>query len=666
MTVDANALLVEDHTVDEDVVTPIGDEIDAPREVWERIQARIEEHLHMAEMATTRLLEGPLDAETIGPTLESLDSLATWLGDLGMIPAARLTRQLRQTFESSSATIRADLDGAVRAAGLVEDLRSSVATTGVGTSLSGTIGDHLLVIGAPSQSVDGLIWFSVTLGFTVHHVHSFGGWPERTDAIVIASGPDRSLSETLLSSRSAAERYPGVPILVVSSDPSPSDRIELARHATSLMAGSCRPADIANELRRRIHIGRRMERIAVRGAGAGELAMTLTERGIVAWVADDDRDLLVGLETGRASAVALMPSNDNPSIIRLIRAQPTTRHSVVIEVHETKRGKSKTRLNDGSVRDAAGASAGFRADISFAGVTDVEERIGELVSLLRLRADADPDLVMSSRTGGVPWASAKFLAERLLLGIHRTNSVASLCVIRFDESDPTSEIDAVQEMMMREFRTDDLVTRSGDYEAIILLGGVDRKVAAARLERLTARFDSVAARVGVAEFPYDAQSVVDLVAQAQNIVDRSIADDGPRVATADWRPGGVVAHDVVLADSDPAVARVVGEALERCGLTVDYVNDGQNLLDRLRNPNIRLPRLLILEFDLNSVDGLTILRRLQPQAALRRFDVVMLSARSRESDLQQAFDLGVMEIIPKPFSPGILVRRILRLLEADR
>jgi CheY-like chemotaxis protein len=453
----------------------------------------------------------------------------------------------------------------------------------------------------------------------------------------------------LLSSRSAFERYPGTPIIVLTDVVDPPSRLDLASHATSLLGTRARPAEVLDETRRQIHIARHQEQMAVRGEGAARVVADLVERGLEAWSTDDDAELLARLDAGRATGVMLMPSPDNARLVRLLRSQPTTRRCVIVEVLPT----------------SAQPVSKFGVDLILGSSAGIDFKVTELRALLKLRADVEADLAMASRAGGVPWASAKFLAERLLLGIHRAESVASLCVVRFDDSDPMNEIDAVQEQLMREFRTDDIVTRSDDRETILVLGGVDRQVSRARLEGVAKRLTSVAIRVGIAEFPYDAQSLGDLVTEARAIVVRSMSEDGPRVVTADWRPGGLVSHDVVVADSDPAVATVVGEALQRCGLSVAHVSDGQLLLERLADPDIRLPKLLLLEFDLLSVDGLTVLRRLHRQAALRRFDVVMLSARTREADIRQAYDLGATEVIQKPFSPGILVRRILRIMDVD-
>ncbi len=672
-------------------------EMAALQAVWERINTRIEQHLRPVEVAIARLLEEPLGSgDEQREVLDELGALSGWLGDLGMVSAARLARQLNRHLDEPAILAGPDVDLAVVAAGLVDDLRSSVTTTGGENGLLGSLGDHLLVVGPPNRAVDGLTWCAVTSGFTVQHVSRLAGWPDETDAVVVFAEDNHSMSATSLSCRSAVERYPDTPLLVVGSLADPRDRFELSRYATSMMAPSSRPVEVLHEVRRSVYIARRIDQVAVHGENAATIAADLDRRNIAAWVAQDARDLFGGLDAGRANAVVLAPAdseapvdsqadpdasdrdehdapnhdapnhdapnhdapnhdapnhdapNYNARLVRAIRAQPSTRRTVIVEM----------------VRDQE-PSTRVGVDMALTPSADGDAWIEGLRSLMRRKTEVDADLATTSRTGGVPWASAKFLAERLLLGVHRANAVASLCVIRYDDQDPTSEVDAVQELLQQDFRSDDIVTRSADRETILLLGGLDRSAATARLQNVVERLASVGARVGIAEFPYDAQSVDDLVSEARSALQRSAAEAGPVVVTADWHPGDIVAYDVIIADSDEAVAQVVADALERCGLSVHHVSDGQALLDRLQDPSVRLPKLLLLEFDLLSVDGLTVLRRLRRQAALRRFAVVMLSARTRETDIRQAYDLGVTEVMSKPFSPGILVRRLLRILEIE-
>lgn len=623
---------------------------DALRLVWARIISRIDELLAPSDRVTSQLLEGSPSDDELSAALEALDGMAGWIGDLGMVAAARLTRSLRQHLAACPGLAADGADKRVRqavtAAGLIEDLRSSIDTTGAGGSSSSEVGDRLLVVGPPGLLVDSLIWFAATTGFTVDHSSDLSRWPTSPDAVVVVDeydDGDLELYNPLLAARSAGERF-AAPVVCVTHRVAPVDKAALAQHVTSLLDVGVRPADVVDEVRRLIFATRRSQCLAVRGDDSDSVVAVAERRGLEAWSAQSDEELLAGLEGGRASGVLLLPSPDNADLIRLLRVQPSTRRLVVVEV-----------LDEGSAASSAGV------DATVDSVDVLGRHMTELATLLRQRADLDVDLTPTTRSGGVPWASAGFLAERVLLAAHRADSVASLCVIRHASTEPVVEVDAVQDALMREFRTDDVVTRSSDRENILVLGGVDRQVARSRLEAIVERSATPDARVGIAEFPFDAQSVDDLVDAARNVLDRS-ATHSVRVVTVDWYADRMSAAEVLVADSDQASAHVVAQVVERCGMAVEHVADGQRLLDRLRDPSLDLPRLVVLDFDLLSVDGLTILRRLDHQGALRRFDVVMLSARTRESDIRQAFDLGVADVIEKPFSPGIVARRLLRLV----
>lgn len=76
-----------------------------------------------------------------------------------------------------------------------------------------------------------------------------------------------------------------------------------------------------------------------------------------------------------------------------------------------------------------------------------------------------------------------------------------------------------------------------------------------------------------------------------------------------------------------------------------------------------LPRVLLVETDLGGVDGLTLLRGLQPLGVLAHMEVVVMSARSSETDIAAALDLGAVDVVRKPLSTTLLVHRISRLIE---
>lgn len=115
------------------------------------------------------------------------------------------------------------------------------------------------------------------------------------------------------------------------------------------------------------------------------------------------------------------------------------------------------------------------------------------------------------------------------------------------------------------------------------------------------------------------------------------------------------AHVLVVED-DPTVSEVVVRYLEREGLTVDAVGDGQAALDRAAE---RWPDLVVLDLMLPGIDGLEVCRRLRADAPV---PVIMLTARGDEDDRVMGLELGADDYIAKPFSPRELTARVKAVL----
>jgi DNA-binding response OmpR family regulator len=168
----------------------------------------------------------------------------------------------------------------------------------------------------------------------------------------------------------------------------------------------------------------------------------------------------------------------------------------------------------------------------------------------------------------------------------------------------------------------------------------------------------------VSEFPYDGKNVEDLVRAAEEAVVRSRDAGGPMAVATDWRPEQEQAPDVAIIDPDATLASVLAVALERQGLRAIHFQDGGEALDQLVGPNRRpLPRVVLLEFDTPGVEGLQLLRRLGEDGALSRLRVLMLTARTQESDLRRAFELGAVDVVKKPFPAALMMQRLRRTLE---
>lgn len=113
---------------------------------------------------------------------------------------------------------------------------------------------------------------------------------------------------------------------------------------------------------------------------------------------------------------------------------------------------------------------------------------------------------------------------------------------------------------------------------------------------------------------------------------------------------------ILVVDDDANVSEVVSRYLLREGFSVEVVGDGRTALDRaLADP----PDLVVLDLMLPGIDGLEVCRRLR---ALAPVPVIMLTARSDESDRVIGLELGADDYITKPFSPKELVARVRAVL----
>ncbi|HZJ27101.1 MAG TPA: response regulator transcription factor [Acidimicrobiia bacterium] len=113
---------------------------------------------------------------------------------------------------------------------------------------------------------------------------------------------------------------------------------------------------------------------------------------------------------------------------------------------------------------------------------------------------------------------------------------------------------------------------------------------------------------------------------------------------------------VLVVEDDPTVSEVVVRYLEREGLTVDAVGDGQAALDHAAR---QWPDLVVLDLMLPGIDGLEVCRRLREDAPV---PVIMLTARGDEDDRVMGLELGADDYIAKPFSPRELTARVKAVL----
>jgi DNA-binding response OmpR family regulator len=115
-------------------------------------------------------------------------------------------------------------------------------------------------------------------------------------------------------------------------------------------------------------------------------------------------------------------------------------------------------------------------------------------------------------------------------------------------------------------------------------------------------------------------------------------------------------------DDEPNVGDVLGIYLRRENFSVSIARDGRTALEEIeRKP----PDLLILDLMLPEVDGLQIVRRLRDRES-SDVPILILSAKTEESDRILGLELGADDYVTKPFSPRELVSRVKAVLRRTK
>ncbi len=112
---------------------------------------------------------------------------------------------------------------------------------------------------------------------------------------------------------------------------------------------------------------------------------------------------------------------------------------------------------------------------------------------------------------------------------------------------------------------------------------------------------------------------------------------------------------VLVVEDDVDIVQIVKTYLEKDGFSVDIARDGLTGLDKaLEEP----PTLIILDWMLPGIDGMTFLQRLRKTQST---PVIMLTAKTEETDRLKGLALAD-DYVTKPFSPRELVARVKAVL----
>ena len=117
---------------------------------------------------------------------------------------------------------------------------------------------------------------------------------------------------------------------------------------------------------------------------------------------------------------------------------------------------------------------------------------------------------------------------------------------------------------------------------------------------------------------------------------------------------------ILIVEDEPDIARLMQHALQRGGdLEVEIVATGSAALKSVTEDP---PGLVLLDLNLPFIDGVEVCRLLRARPSSAAIPIIMVTARTSETERVAGLELGADDYVTKPFSLRELVARVRAIL----
>jgi two-component system phosphate regulon response regulator PhoB len=120
-------------------------------------------------------------------------------------------------------------------------------------------------------------------------------------------------------------------------------------------------------------------------------------------------------------------------------------------------------------------------------------------------------------------------------------------------------------------------------------------------------------------------------------------------------PGARGRKRILVVDDEQDLVDLITYNLQRNGYDALTASNGAEALEVAQR---EMPDLVILDLMLPEIDGTEVARRLKSDPRTAVIPIIMLTAKSEETDVVVGLTLGADDYITKPFSPKILLARL--------
>ncbi len=117
---------------------------------------------------------------------------------------------------------------------------------------------------------------------------------------------------------------------------------------------------------------------------------------------------------------------------------------------------------------------------------------------------------------------------------------------------------------------------------------------------------------------------------------------------------------ILVVDDDPTMVKLINVNLKLNNYSVIEATSGEQALDVLSEESLDL---VVLDIMMPGVDGWEVLRRIRGSSETQEMPVILVTAKTQDSDVIRGWELGADEYVIKPFNPLLLVEVIKMVLD---
>ena len=115
---------------------------------------------------------------------------------------------------------------------------------------------------------------------------------------------------------------------------------------------------------------------------------------------------------------------------------------------------------------------------------------------------------------------------------------------------------------------------------------------------------------------------------------------------------------ILIVDDNADIRRLIGTILSSTEHELFYAEDGDKALEVTK---AKQPDLIILDVMMPMMDGFMVLKQMRVAGLRESTKVLMLTAKSSESDWVRGYKLGADAYVTKPFDPDELLNAVAEL-----